>query len=57
MAHGLSCPEAFWILLDQGSNLCSPELSGQFLTTGPLGKYRSKTLSAFGVENKNSSRF
>ena len=34
VAHGLSCPAACGILLDQGSN-SSPALAGRFLTTGP----------------------
>ena len=39
VAHGPSYPMACGIFLDQGLNLCPPEVAGGFLTTGPPGKY------------------
>ena len=38
MAHGLSCPTAQGIFLDQGLNPCPPAMAGGFLNTGPLGR-------------------
>ena len=38
VAHGLSCPTASGILLDQGLHPCPQQLEGGFLTTGPPGK-------------------
>ena len=40
--HGLSCPVACEIFLDQGLNPF-PELAGRFLTTEPPGKLLSFT--------------
>ena len=37
---GLSCPSAYGIFLDQGSEAVSPALAGGFLSTGPPGKSR-----------------
>ena len=38
MAHGLICPTARGIFLDQGLNPFPPAMAGGFLNTGPLGK-------------------
>ena len=38
VVHGLSCPTASGIFLDQGLHLCPQQLAGGFLTTGPPGK-------------------
>ena len=38
VAHGLSCPTAQGIFLDQGLNPCPPAMAGGFLNTGPLGR-------------------
>ena len=43
VAHGLSCSVARGIFLDQGSNLVSPALAGEFLTTVPPGKSLGKS--------------
>ena len=39
MSHGLSCPEAYGILVPRpGMEPVFPILEGRFLTIGPLGK-------------------
>ena len=38
VAHRLSCPTAYEIFPDQRSNLCSPAVASEFLSTVPPGK-------------------
>ena len=43
VVHGLSCPIAYGILVDQGEPISSALASG-FLATGPPGKSKEKSL-------------
>ena len=43
VVHGLSCPIAYGILVDQGEPISSALASG-FLTTGPPGKSKERSL-------------